>query len=74
MIAIVDRIQMDFVVVEVNGVFEELPLSLFPYGLEEGDILKYDDGKWSILEDESEARREKMEDLLHGLFERDIDE
>lgn len=69
---IVDRIEGAVIILEVDGSYEEIPLEEFPDEISEGDIVTYDNG-YKILKEETEKRREEMENLLKSLFDKNKD-
>ena len=67
---IVDRIEENIVVCEnENQEMIEIDVSNFLEIPKDGDIVKLnDDGMYEILKDETEDRKEEIEDLFSSLF------
>lgn len=70
---IIDRIEEDFVVCEneETGEMEELDIFFMPDGIEEGDILIYDEDldEYYIDSDEKKLRTARIEDKMEDIWE-----
>ena len=70
---VVDRIEEDFAVCEneETGEMEEIDIFFLPDGLEEGDILVYDEDldEYYIDYDEKKIRRARIEDRMEDIWE-----
>ena len=70
---VVDRIEEDFAVCEneETGEMEEIDGFFLPDGLEEGDILVYDEDldEYYIDYDEKKIRRARIEDRMEDIWE-----
>lgn len=64
---IVDRIEGEYVVLEVNGEMIDIERNLFPKGIKEGDIVELVDNEYVILGDETAMRKEAIENLFDDL-------
>ncbi len=63
--AFIDRFEEDYAVVELEeGVFVNMPKALLPNLVEEGDVLTIE-----IDEEETERRRNRMEEMMSRLLE-----
>lgn len=65
---IVDRIEVDILVLEVDGEYLELDIGLFPTTIKEGDIVVKEGNKYLILDEETDKRTKEMDGLLDSLF------
>ncbi|RGX54517.1 MULTISPECIES: DUF3006 domain-containing protein [Anaerotruncus] len=66
----VDRFEGGFAVcLNEENVQREVPLLLLPEEVREGDVLILEYGMWRIDEDETAARRERIEKKLESLWE-----
>lgn len=72
---IVDRIEEDFAVCENEdtGEMENIDVFLLPDGLEEGDILDYDEDldEYYIDFEEKKLRKARIEDRMEDIWEED---
>ena len=70
---IIDRIEEDFAVCENEdtGEMEEIDVFLLPDGLDEGDILIYDEDldEYYIDYEEKKIRRARIEDKMEDIWE-----
>ncbi len=67
----VDRIENGVAVCEdENGNFEKFSVTILPEKICEGDIFTAADGVFTILADETAARKKKIADLQKGIFTR----
>ncbi len=68
---IVDRTEGDTVILETpQGKFVGIPRCLFHTQAREGDVCKKEeDGSFSVLPEETEKRRKKLEALTKKIFE-----
>lgn len=68
---IIDRFEGGYAVCEKeNGGCMDIPAALMPEGSEEGScLILLDDGSFSLDKERTEARRKKIEDRFHNLFE-----
>lgn len=65
----VDRIEKDVVICENdNNDIASLPLSDMPDGIKDGSVLLYEGGKYTLLTDEEEERRNRMLSLQNEIF------
>ena len=64
---VVDRIEGNKVIIEIDNDFVELPISLFPSEVSEGDIIDMD---IKINVEETDKRRKETSDKLKNLFNR----
>lgn len=64
---VVDRIEGNIVIVENDNDFLELPISLFPLEISEGDVIKID---IVVDKEETEKRRKNTSEKLKNLFNR----
>lgn len=63
---VIDRFEGEWAVIEYRGLNFEVPVSLLPGGVREGDVLKM------VIEIDREAtkhKKEKIEKLIDDLFE-----
>ena len=63
---IIDRFEGNMAVIEYNGRAFNLPKNLLPKEAKEGDVLKI---LINVDREETEKRREKIENLMDELFE-----
>ncbi|MDY0407468.1 DUF3006 domain-containing protein [Virgibacillus soli] len=66
---IIDRFEGNIVVVEIDGVTNDFPKSLFPKNTSVGDIVEIKGEHVSILKDETEKRRKEIEELMDEVWE-----
>ncbi|WP_077367246.1 DUF3006 domain-containing protein [Anaerosalibacter sp. Marseille-P3206] len=66
---VVDRIEEEYVVLEVEGEMIDIKIELMPEGIKEGDIVKLIDGNYIILSEETAKRKKSIEDLFNDLKE-----
>lgn len=70
---IIDRIEEDFAVCEneETGEMEEIDVFLLPDGLDEGDILIYDEDfdEYYLDYEEKKLRRARIEDKMEDIWE-----
>ena len=64
---VVDRIEGNKVIIEIDNEFVELPISLFPSEVSEGDIIEMD---IKINVEETDKRRKDTSEKLKNLFNR----
>lgn len=61
---IIDRIEADFAVCEIEeGSFADISLKALPDGVKEGDVVKI-----SVDADETEKRKNNIDNLMNSLF------
>ncbi len=66
----IDRIGENIIICEdENGDMVKVRTSALPEGIKEGDILTEKDGTWTLEEEETKRRRQKIRDKLRGLTE-----
>lgn len=67
---IIDRIENQIVVCEdENGQTIELPIDIFVKPIQDGDVvIKNQEGLYEINEEETEKRKENIEDRFNSLF------
>ena len=72
---VIDRIEEDFAVCEneETGEMEEIDVYLLPDGVEEGDILIYDEDfdEYYVDYDEKKIRKARIEDRMEDIWEED---
>ena len=72
---VIDRIEEDFAVCEneETGEMEEIDVYLLPDGVEEGDILIYDEDfdEYYVDYDEKKIRQARIEDRMEDIWEED---
>jgi hypothetical protein len=67
---IIDRIGKKIVICEdENGDMIKVETCVLPEGIREGDILTGNDGTWTLEEEETEQRRQRMREKLRSLTE-----
>lgn len=66
---IVDRIEGNYVILEINGEMQSIKKEKFPEEIKEGDIVKFKENKFIILKEETEKRRKSIEELFNDLKE-----
>lgn len=64
---VVDRIEGNKVIIEIDNEFVELPISLFPSEVSEGDIIEMDIKK---NVEETDKKRKETSEKLKNLFNR----
>lgn len=70
MSGIVDRIEGDFIVIEVDGKTWDIPIRQVAPGVKAGDVVRQnDDGIWQKDEDMTAARSRRIKDKMDSLFE-----
>ena len=68
---IVDRLEGEFVLIEVEGKVLRIKRSKLPSNLREGDVLVKRGGKWVVDLDATETRRAEIERRARELWEDD---
>lgn len=68
MTGIVDRIIENIVVLEVEGEMLEVNRTMFPEELKEGDIVRKEEENFVILKEETEERKEYIDNLFKDLI------
>lgn len=66
---IIDRIEGDFVIVEIDGKTKEYPKLLFPRDVFEGDVVIIDDNNVTIDKVETKSRKEHIKKLMNDVWE-----
>jgi len=66
---VVDRIEGEYVILEVEGEVLDIKKVLMPEEIKEGDIVELVDGNYVILSDETARRKKTIEDLFNELKE-----
>jgi hydrogenase maturation factor len=66
---IVDRLEGDVVVIEVEGVTQDVPNSIVELGVKAGDSVIFIDGIWITDESETKSRTKKIKELMDDLWE-----
>ena len=67
---ILDRLEFDIAVLESeNGEFCNVPVSLLPNDINEGDVVVSDNGEYRVLLDETNARKDRIKNLRNSLRE-----
>ncbi|WP_019243972.1 MULTISPECIES: DUF3006 domain-containing protein [Bacillus] len=66
---IVDRFEGKFVVIEINGVTEDILKDLVADNVYEGDVVELIDNKWVKNELATEERRKSIKSLMNQLWE-----
>ncbi len=64
----IDRIESQFAVCEIDGVFENIPLEIINGAAAEGDILIKNGERYDIDKAATAARRKKLAKLQEELF------
>lgn len=67
---IVDRIEDGIITVEINNNYFNFSVKNFPDEIREGDLIEYNGDKILILEEETNARSEKITNLFNSLLEK----
>ena len=65
---IVDRLEGDFVIVEIDGEMRDIPLSLFVSNVKDGDVVTFDNGRWSVDVVGTNDRTAKIKKLMDDLW------
>ena len=67
---VVDRIEENYVVCENldNKKIENFEKNKFPSNVKEGDVVKLENGFFTILEEETQKRKEETKNKLNNLF------
>lgn len=68
---IVDRIENNFVIVEIDDKYINFDLKDFPSEIKEGDLVKFENGLFTILVDETLNRKREIRKLFDSLLEKD---
>ena len=67
---IIDRLEGDIAVVELEGkIMKNIYVSVLPYGVSEGDVIEFINGKWWHNHAETQKLKSQMEKKLDDLFE-----
>ncbi|WP_416143628.1 DUF3006 domain-containing protein [Planococcus koreensis] len=66
---IIDRFEDDIAVVEIEGVTQDFPKSIFPKSAVPGDFVEITGNRVTILKEETEKRRKEIEELMDELWE-----
>lgn len=65
---IIDRIEGDYVLVEIEGQIREYPRSKFPKNLKEGDVVLINGDLIEIMQNETKKRLEKIKKIVDELW------
>lgn len=65
---IIDRFEGKFAVIETDEGMKDVHISLLPENAEEGDVLKLEDGKYSVDREETAVRRAAAASRLRRLL------
>lgn len=57
---ILERIEGDVAVIEEGDILFRLPLSALPEGVKEGDLLVKKDGRYTVEENDTRTRRQRL--------------
>ncbi len=66
---IVERFENGFVVIEIDGLTQDIPKSKVDLGVKAGDCVVLKNGNWVTDEDETENRTEKIKRLMNDVWE-----
>lgn len=66
---VVDRIEGEYVVLEVEDKILNFKINLFPPDIEEGDVVEEKNGQFFILKEETYIRKESIEKMFRDLLE-----
>jgi hypothetical protein len=66
---IVDRFEDDIVVIEIDGVTQDIPKALVNPGVQAGDSVELVNGKWVADRADTESRRKKIKGLMEDVWE-----
>jgi len=66
---IVDRIEGEYVVLEVEDKIFNFKINLFPPDIEEGDVVEEKNGQFFILKEETDIRKESIKKMFRDLTE-----
>jgi len=67
---IIDRLEGDVAVVELEGKrMKEIYVSVLPYGVKEGDVIEFVNGKWWPNQAETQKLKTQARKKLDDLFE-----
>jgi len=66
---IIDRFEGDYAVVEFDGQTEDILKSQLPEDAKIGDTLVFDKNKITVDKNDTETRKEEIQDLMDELFE-----
>lgn len=66
---IIDRFEGDMAVVEIEGITQDFKKSIFPESATPGDFVEITGNQVTILKEETEKRRQEIEDLMEELWE-----
>lgn len=66
----IDRLEDNKAVLECeNGDCVTLDITSLPKNVKEGDVLFFEEGSYFLNADETEQRRQKIQNLMNSLFE-----
>jgi len=66
---IIDRFEGELAVVELDGnIMKNIYISVLPSGVKEGDVIIFQNGKWSLDRMETQKRRSGIEKKTKELF------
>lgn len=66
---IVDRFEGDIIVIEIDGVTQDIPRVIVDPGVKAGDCVLLIDGKWVMDEIETRSRVKKIKELMDNVWE-----
>lgn len=69
MIGIVDRIEGDYIILEMKEEMRNIKKEKFPKEIKEGDIVEMKENKFIILKEETEKREKYIKNLFDDLKE-----
>lgn len=67
---IIDRLEGDVAIVELEGkIMKNIYVSVLPYGVQEGDVIEFINGKWWHNQAESQKLRAQAAKKIDNQFE-----
>ena len=68
-IGIIDRFEGNFVVVEIEGVMENIVRRKISAEAREGDVIVFNDRRWTVDQEATQLRREVIQALADEVWE-----
>ncbi len=66
---IIDQLEEDWVIVEIDGITKDFARARFPKEAKVGDVVDISDNHITVLQGETEKRRQEIEQLMEDVWE-----
>jgi hypothetical protein len=66
---IVDRFEGDFVIIEIEGITQDVPKEMVDPNVKVNDVVELVNGKWITKKEETEKRKKEIKSLMDSVWE-----